>query len=386
MKSNYKKLGAYVRTVDERNTKGTLGADNLYGLSVTKEFINTHANLVGVTFDSYKVVGTRQFAYIPDTSRRGDKIAIALNTIGENIIVSSICTVFEIVDERQLLPEYLMLWFMRPEFDRYARFMSNGSAREVFDWESMCGVELPVPPIDEQRKIVHDYQVITYRIQLLRKQNETYVEAIKQMYRHSFWAFDYPLTPMADICSKIGSGATPRGGKESYSDTGISLIRSTNVYDYHFSYSELAHITNEQAEALSNVAVESFDVLFNITGVSIARCCIVPADVLPARVNQHVMIMRPKDGTYMSLYLMFTLCNQAYKNLLIGIGQSGSTRDAINKQEMEEFRIPLPPRRDIMKFSTEAGALYESMQRNTQETSLLQGLQKLILAQISSAR
>ena len=101
MKSNYKKLGAYVRTVDERNTKGTLGADNLYGLSVTKEFINTHANLVGVTFDSYKVVGTRQFAYIPDTSRRGDKIAIALNTIGENIIVSSICTVFEIVDEKE---------------------------------------------------------------------------------------------------------------------------------------------------------------------------------------------------------------------------------------------------------------------------------------------
>ena len=110
MRSNYKKLGEYIRSVDERNSDGSLGEDNLYGISVTKDFIVTHANLVGVTFDSYKVVGPRQFAYIPDTSRRGDKIAISLNTTGEKIIVSSICTVFEIIDEDQLLPEFLMLW------------------------------------------------------------------------------------------------------------------------------------------------------------------------------------------------------------------------------------------------------------------------------------
>ena len=173
MRSNYKKLGEYIHPVDERNNDRTLGEDNLYGISVTKEFIVSHANLVGVTFDGYKIVAPRQFAYIPDTSRRGDKIAISLNTFGEKIIVSSICSVFEIIDENELLPEYLMLWFMRPEFDRYARFMSNGSAREVFDWDCMCGVELPVPTIPEQRKIVRDYQVITDRITLLRKMNET---------------------------------------------------------------------------------------------------------------------------------------------------------------------------------------------------------------------
>lgn len=172
MKSNYKKLGGYIRQVDKRNSDARLGEDNLYGISVTKEFIISHANLVGVTFDSYKVVAPRQFAYIPDTSRRGDKIAISLNTFGEDIIVSSICSVFEIIDENQLLPEYLMLWFMRPEFDRYARFMSNGSAREVFDWDCMCGVELPVPSISEQRKIVLDYQVITNRIEILKNIND----------------------------------------------------------------------------------------------------------------------------------------------------------------------------------------------------------------------
>ena len=172
MKLTFEKLGNYIRQVDERNSDGTLDENNLYGISVTKEFIVSHANLVGVTFDSYKVVAPKQFAYIPDTSRRGDKIAISLNRSCEKIIVSSICTVFEIIDENELLPEYLMLWFMRPEFDRYARFMSNGSAREVFDWDCMCGVELPLPSITEQRRIVHDYQVITDRIELLRKMNE----------------------------------------------------------------------------------------------------------------------------------------------------------------------------------------------------------------------
>ena len=109
MKSNYKKLGGYIRPVDIRNSDNALGEANLYGISVTKEFIVSHANLVGVTFDSYKIVSPRQFAYIPDTSRRGDKIAISLNSFGERIIVSSICSVFEITDENELLPEYLML-------------------------------------------------------------------------------------------------------------------------------------------------------------------------------------------------------------------------------------------------------------------------------------
>ena len=129
MASNYKKLGEYISEVDKRNSDLSLGEDDLFGISVSKEFITTHANLVGVSFDNYKVVNNRNFAYISDTSRRGDKIAISLNDKDKNIIVSSICTVFQINDETKLLPEYLILWCMRPEFDRYARFMSNGSAR-----------------------------------------------------------------------------------------------------------------------------------------------------------------------------------------------------------------------------------------------------------------
>lgn len=170
MKSNYKKLGGYIRTVDERNRD--LAITNLQGVSITKEFVPSIANIIGTDLSTYKIVRTGQFAYGPVTSRNGDKVSIALLK-GEDCIISSSYVPFEVYKPDELLPEYLMLWFMRPEFDRYARFMSNGSAREVFDWDCMCGVELPVPSISEQRKIVHDYQVITDRIELLRKMNET---------------------------------------------------------------------------------------------------------------------------------------------------------------------------------------------------------------------
>ena len=173
MKSNYKNLGQFIRQVDVRNIEGK--KDNLLGVSVQKTFIPSIANTVGTDFSKYKVVKKGQFTYIPDTSRRGDKIGIALLKDYDEGLVSNVYTVFEIEDESALLPDYLMLWFSRPEFDRYARFKSHGSVREVMDWDEMCKVELPVPPSDKQREIVHAYKVINDRIDLKRKINNNLV-------------------------------------------------------------------------------------------------------------------------------------------------------------------------------------------------------------------
>ena len=142
----------------------------------------------------------------------------------------------------------------------------------------------------------------------------------------------YPTAPLKQLCSKIGSGATPKGGKTAYQESGVSLIRSTNVFDYAFSYDDLAHISDEQADQLSNVVVEENDVLFNITGVSVARCCIAPADVLPARVNQHVMLIRPKKESLNSKFLSYLLISREYKDLLLDTGnKAGATRQALTK-------------------------------------------------------
>ena len=164
--SRYRKLGEFIRHIDERNKD--LSVKRLLGLSIEKCFIESIANTIGTNFQSYKIVKKGQFAYGPVTSRNGDKITIALLNEQECIISSSY-TVFEVTDKTKLLPEYLMLWFSRPEFDRYARYKSHGSVREIFDWEEMCRVELPVPPIAEQQKIVNACNAITARIQLKQK-------------------------------------------------------------------------------------------------------------------------------------------------------------------------------------------------------------------------
>ena len=173
MKSNYKALGQYIRQVDVRNIDNR--TENLLGVSVKKKFIPSIANTVGTDFSKYKVVKRGQFTYIPDTSRRGDKIGIALLNNYEWGLVSNVYTVFEIIDTYQLVPEYLMLWFSRPEFDRYARYKSHGSVREIFDWDEMCKVELPVPPYEEQLEIVNNYRIISQRIELKKKINDNLI-------------------------------------------------------------------------------------------------------------------------------------------------------------------------------------------------------------------
>ena len=384
MKEGYRVLGEYIRQVDIRNKEGK--KENLLGVSVQKQFIQSIANTVGTDFTKYKVVKKGQFTYIPDTSRRGDKIAIALLEDYEEGLVSNVYTVFEVIDTEKLLPEYLMLWFSRPEFDRYARFKSHGSVREVMDWEEMCKVELPVPDIEKQRKIVKAYKTITDRIALKQTINDNLVSTLQIIYKKMFLESQntYITKPLADLCSKIGSGATPKGGKAAYFDKGISLIRSMNVFDYFFSYPELAHISQIQANALANVEIQQADVLFNITGVSVTRCCVVPDDVLPARVNQHVMIIRPYEGKNMSYYIMCTLCTSENKAKLLGIGQSGSTREAINKQELERFEIPVPSDEELERFGEIATKIYALIFSNTNEIRMLCDMKDTLLTKLSS--
>ena len=145
---------------------------------------------------------------------------------------------------------------------------------------------------------------------------------------------------LKDICLKIGSGATPRGGKEAYCDEGISLIRSQNVLDFTFSYDGLAHINDQQAEKLSNVEVKPQDILLNITGDSVARVCAVDPRVLPARVNQHVAIIRPDENRVLSSYILFFL--QMIKPYLLQIAAGGATRNALTKSMIENLELEVP--------------------------------------------
>lgn len=208
MRLNYKKLGQFIRQVDLRNIQGK--KNNLLGVSTQKKFIKSVANTVGTDFKKYKIVKKFQFTYVPDTSRRGDKIGIAMLEHLDEALVSQAYTVFEIINIEKLLPQYLMMWFRREEFDRYARYISHGSVREIFGWDEMCEVELPIPSIEKQREIVKEYHTIVDRIKLNEQLNQKLEETAQSIYKEWFVNFEFP--------DENGNPYKSNGGEMEYSD------------------------------------------------------------------------------------------------------------------------------------------------------------------------
>ena len=207
--NDYKRLGDYIREVNVRNRE--LKVTQLLGLSIEKRFIPSIANTIGTDMAGYKVVRRGQFAYVPVTSRNGEKITVALLEDCDEAIISQAYTVFEVVDCEKLLPEYLMMWFRRSEFDRYARFHSHGSAREVFDWDELCDVQLPVPSIERQREIVSEYETLTRRIRLNEQMIEKLEATAQALYRHTFvdnidkqnLPQGWHLSALGDVCKLV---------------------------------------------------------------------------------------------------------------------------------------------------------------------------------------
>ena len=170
--SNLVRLGDYIEPCDERNSYEVYTLDDIQGISTEKKFIATKANLDGVSLTAYKVVHRDEFAYVSDTSRRGDKIALALNTTNKPVLISSIYTTFRSIDKKKLLPEYLYIFLSREEFDRYSRFNSWGSARETFDWSELCRVRIPLPPPEVQQAIVNIYNCSEVAKKIVAKARE----------------------------------------------------------------------------------------------------------------------------------------------------------------------------------------------------------------------
>ena len=186
---NYKLLGNYIREVNIRNTE--LKVENLLGVSIQKAMIPSIANTVGTDMSTYKIVKQGQFAYGPVTSRNGDKISIALLNEDSESIISQAYISFEVIDIEKLLPEYLMMWFRRPEFDRYARFKSHGSTREIFDWDEMCNTKLPIPSPEKQREIVAEYNTLQNRINLNNQLIQKLEETAQTIYKQWFVDFEF---------------------------------------------------------------------------------------------------------------------------------------------------------------------------------------------------
>ena len=190
MRSNYKRLGDFIQLVVGRNKD--LENLPLVGLSITKKFIPSIANTIGTDMSTYRTIERKQFAYGPVTSRNGDKITIALFDDYDKALISQAYIPFEVKNTNELDPEYLMMWFRRPEFDRYARFKSHGSAREIFDWSEMCDIQLPIPSPEKQLEIVKEYNTIQNRISLNNQLITKLEETAQAIYKQWFVDFEFP--------------------------------------------------------------------------------------------------------------------------------------------------------------------------------------------------
>ena len=254
---------------------------------------------------------------------------------------------FKVIDSKRLNIKYFMYYLKSIHFKQQLSKFITGSAQLNFGPSHLKKMNMPLVSLKEQNVIVEKLSKVELLLDKYNGEIKLLDELIKARFVEMFgdpvkndmlWNTDV----LKDICTKIGSGSTPRGGKESYIDEGISLIRSMNVHNAYFEYKDLAHIKLDQAEKLNNVVVEHDDLLFNITGASVARCCVVPSDVLPARVNQHVCILRCREKIN-PIFLQGLLVNENYQGKLLQIAKSGATREAINKQQLESLEIMIPP-------------------------------------------
>lgn len=350
MKSNYRKLGEFIRQVDVRNVDGK--EDNLLGVSVQKSFIPSIANTVGTDFTKYKIVKKGQFTYIPDTSRRGDKIGIALLEDYEEGLVSNVYTVFEIIDEKKLLPKYLMLWFSRPEFDRYARFKSHGSVREVMDWEEMCNVDIPVPKYEDQRKIIEAYEIITNRILIKRKINDNLETTLGVIFEEIF------STRNCQVTIKLGEIICFGNGKSRPKTNGNIPVYGGNGV---LSYTDQSNIENA--------------VLIGRVG---AYCGSIFLEQSTCWVSDNAIYAKSKvcPDEYFDYFLLKKL---NLFNHHVGTGQQLLTQEILNNIEISN-----PNLGQIENFNMRAKSVFSIISDNKAEILQLQQLSELLLARLAN--
>lgn len=374
------KLGDYIREVDVRNKD--LKVTNLLGLSINKSFIPSIANLIGADLSNYKIIEKKHFVYVPVTSRNGEKLSIALLNDCENAIVSQAYTVFEIIDKEKLLPEYLMMWFKRPEFDRYARFHSHGSAREVFDWSEMCDVLLPIPSIEQQREIVSEYETISKRIKL-NEQIIKKLEATAQTLYHKMFVegIDKENLPEGWRIGTLGefgaivTGKTPSTLDENNFGTYMPFITIPDMHDTCYAIKTERMLSQKGVQTQSNKTIPKNSICVSCIGTP----GLVVITTQDCQTNQQINSIVLTDIQY--VYYVYMLCSNLEK-IISEYGIGGAVLNNLNKTEFEKLTALIPPKTTIYKYYDKVSPIFKNIYTSKQENDKLIELQSLLLAKM----
>jgi type I restriction enzyme S subunit len=401
MKSNYKPIGDYIQLVDERN-KG-LQYTNLLGISVTKQFIPSVANIIGTDMENYKIIRKNQFACSIMQVRRDKKMPVALYISDKPSIISQAYPIFEIKDTTLLLTEYLMMWFTRSEFDRQACFNAVGGVRGSLEWEDFCLMELPIPSIEKQREIVKEYHVIQNRIALNNQLIAKLEETAQTIYKQWFVDFEFPddnglpyksnggamewcaelekdvplgweITNVKDFCKDMKSGGTPsRGNDDFWNKNDIPWVKTGEIKNNIVIKAE-EYISKNGLNGSSAKLLPIDTVLMSMYGVNAGEIGILKFEATTNQACCGMICENKEDAAF--LYFHFLVNQEFISSQAIGGAQENLSKDFIEKIKL------LKPNNNLISQS-KLSFIINNKELYTRQNLKLDELSDLVLARMT---
>lgn len=413
MRNNYKQLGAYIQQVNQRNKN--LISEDLRGLSMTKEFRKSTSNIVGTDLSKYKLVYKHQFACDFMSVIRVHKLPVVLHSENFPIIVSPAYTVFEIIDKNELNPEYLMMWFRRSEFDRYADFRCDSAIRGGFKWNELCEVELPIPSIEKQREIVAEYNAVDKRIRINEQLNQKLEETAQAIYKHWFVDFEFPYVTSSgvempykssggklvyneELDKEIPEGwevkslsafcnitSSKRIFKKEYTKTGIPFYRAGEIRlkKEGKPIKDSLFISEKRYKEVSDNygQPEKGDILMTAVGSLLGDSYLVEKEEFYFK-DGNVIWLKDFNITYSNLYIFTYLQSDMFRDYLDEI-RIGSGQSAITIKGLGEKKFAIPSPRQLKDFQILSSLIYKKQTLNNTQNAIFYRINNLFLSKMS---
>lgn len=375
MRSNYKPIGEIVRRVDERNSNNSTAV--LVGLSIDKCFINSVANTIGTDLSKYKIIRRRDFAVSLMQVSRDQKIPIAMQDDYDVAIMSPAYSIFRVIDESVIIPEYLEMWFKRPEFDREASFIAVGGVRGSMPWEDFAKMKVPVPSYEKQKEIVESYRVISERMELKKRINDNLTNQLVAFNKLLCAGLDQNAS-ISDYCNRIYSGGTPSTAVDEYwfgSNPWLSSGETSNDYITK----TFKHISDDAVLNSSTKLAQKGSIVVASAGQGLTRGQ-TSYLFIDTYVNQSVIVLEPKPGFAGFVYSNLKGRYEEMRN----ISDLDSIRGSLTTKSLGSLPIPVFSHDDVSSFEKRCFASFQIINKNLLEIESLQTLLTVLMSNLSS--
>ena len=400
MKSNYRKIGDYIELIDERNTGHNV--KNLLGLSISKQFIPSVANIIGTDMENYKIIRKNQFACSTMQVRRDKKMPVALLQEIEEAIISQAYPVFKVKDQNLLLPEYLMMWFTRSEFDREACFKAVGGVRGSLEWEDFCDMKLPIPSISKQHEIVKEYNVIQNRIDLNNKLIQKLEETAQAIYKQWFVDFEFPdengmpyrsnggemvESELGEIPQgwmiesftkviKLSGGGTPSTECPDYWDGEIPFYTPGDLNQYYYSISTSKKITDIGLQKCSSKLFPPNTTFVTARGATVGGIAMAG---IPMAMNQTCYAINGEEvNDYYAHQLTLSIISKLKTEAI------GATFEALVTKDFDGQIVIEPAKELVDLFNEKVESIYNYILNTVLQNQKLSELKDLLLSKLST--